>query len=120
MSKLLHYFESNPIWVVTSFGLREIIGNRLATGRIAKWALELMRLDVAHILQTAIKSQALANFVSEWTKNQQPPIQVSQEDWSLYINGSFSLNGAGGGVVLISIKGDQTRLHHSDAFPRYQ
>jgi hypothetical protein len=40
--KLLHYFESHLIRVVTSFGLREIIKNRLSTERIAKWALELM------------------------------------------------------------------------------
>jgi hypothetical protein len=32
MCKLLDYFESHPIRVVTSFGLREIIGNCLATG----------------------------------------------------------------------------------------
>jgi hypothetical protein len=42
--KLLHYFESHTIWVVTSFGLGEILGNRLTTGRITKWALELMTL----------------------------------------------------------------------------
>jgi hypothetical protein len=34
--KLLHYFESHPICVVTSYGLEEIIKNRLTTGRIAK------------------------------------------------------------------------------------
>jgi hypothetical protein len=44
--------------VVTSFGLREIIKNQLAMGRIAKWALELMGLDVAYVPQTAINSQA--------------------------------------------------------------
>jgi hypothetical protein len=54
--KLLHYFESYPVYVVTSHGLREIVGNHLATGRIAKWALELMGLDIAYVPQTAIKS----------------------------------------------------------------
>jgi hypothetical protein len=34
--KLPHYFESHLIHVVTSFGLGEIIGNRLATKRITK------------------------------------------------------------------------------------
>jgi hypothetical protein len=42
--------------VVTSYGLEEIIGNRLATGRTAKWALELMKLDVTYVPQMAIKS----------------------------------------------------------------
>jgi hypothetical protein len=35
--------------VVTSFVLEEIIGNRLAMARIAKWALELMGLDIAYV-----------------------------------------------------------------------
>jgi hypothetical protein len=54
--KLLHYVESHPIRVVTSFGLEEIIRNHLTTGRIPKWALELMGLDIAYVPQMAIKS----------------------------------------------------------------
>jgi hypothetical protein len=42
--------------VVTSHGLREIVGNRLATRKIAKWALELMGLDIMYVLQMAIKT----------------------------------------------------------------
>jgi hypothetical protein len=42
--------------VVTSRGLGEIIGNHLAKGRIAKWALKLKGLDVTYILQMTIKS----------------------------------------------------------------
>jgi hypothetical protein len=63
--KLLHYFQSHPIRVVTSFVLGEIIGNRLATGRIAKWSLEIMQLDLAYIPQIVVKSQALADFVAQ-------------------------------------------------------
>jgi hypothetical protein len=70
---LLHYFKSDPIRVITSFRLREIIGNQLTTGRITKWALELMGLDIAYVPQTAIKSQTLTEFVTEWTETQQLP-----------------------------------------------
>jgi hypothetical protein len=76
--KLLHYFESHPIRVVTSIRLKEIIGNRLSTGRIAKWALELMGLDITYVPQTAIKSQALTNFVAKWTETQQPPPVIQE------------------------------------------
>jgi hypothetical protein len=77
--KLLHYFESHPIHVVTSFGLREIVRNHLTMGRITKWALKLMGLDITYVSQTAIKSQALADFVAEWTETQQPHPPVAQE-----------------------------------------
>jgi ribonuclease HI len=40
---------------------------------------------------------------------------VTQEHWSMYFDGSFTLNGARGGMVLISHKGDRLlyviRLH---------
>jgi hypothetical protein len=60
--KLQHYFESHPIRVVTSFGLREIVRNHLTMGRIAKWALMLMAIDITYVPQIAIKSQALIDF----------------------------------------------------------
>jgi hypothetical protein len=40
--KLRHYFESHPVTVVSSFPLGDIIQSREASGRIAKWAVELM------------------------------------------------------------------------------
>jgi hypothetical protein len=63
-----------------------------------------MGLGIAYVPQTAIKSLDQAGFVAEWTETQQPPI--TREHWSIYFDGSFTLNGAGGGVVLISPKGD--------------
>jgi hypothetical protein len=70
--KLIHYFESHPIYVVTSFGLKEIVGNHLTTKRIAKCALELVGLDITYGPQMAIKFEALVDFVAEWTETQPP------------------------------------------------
>ena len=54
--KLRHYFESHPVTVVSSFPLGEIIQNREASGRIAKWAVELMGETLSFAPRKAIKS----------------------------------------------------------------
>jgi hypothetical protein len=75
--KVLHYFESHPIHVVTSYGLGEIVRNCHATGWIAKCTPKLKGLDIAYISQMMIKSQALATFVAEWSETQ--PALVTRE-----------------------------------------
>jgi hypothetical protein len=70
--KVRHYFESHKITVITDFPLGDILCNKDATGRISKWAVELGALNIDFSLRKAIKSQALMNFVVEWTEIQQP------------------------------------------------
>ena len=75
--KLRHYFESHPIMVVSSFPLGEVIQNREANDRIAKWAIELMVDGITYEPRRAIKSQVLADFVPEWTGTQLPLLRSS-------------------------------------------
>ena len=51
--------------VVASFPIGEILHNRDATGRIAKWAVELGSFELTFQPRTAIKSQALIDFITE-------------------------------------------------------
>ena len=57
--KLRHYFESYRVSVVTEFPLADILHNPEATGRIAKWPIELGALHMDFKPRTTIKSQAL-------------------------------------------------------------
>ena len=77
--KLCHYFESHIVTVITSFPLSEVIQKRDATGRISKWALELMGQGISYVPRTAIKCQVLADFIAEWTEIQMPPAAIDQE-----------------------------------------
>jgi hypothetical protein len=43
----------------------EILNNREATRKIAKWAIELSMYDIIYKRRTAIIAQALSNFVAE-------------------------------------------------------
>ena len=63
--KLKHYFQGHAITVVSSAPLGDIIQNREATGWIAKWAIELGPHDIKYKPRTAIKSQALVDFIND-------------------------------------------------------
>jgi hypothetical protein len=54
--KLRHYFEGHPVTMVSSFPLGEIAQNREASGRIAKWTVELMSETLFYAPCKAIKS----------------------------------------------------------------
>ena len=97
--------------VISTAPLGEIVHNRDATRRIAKWALELNGLDITYLPRTAIKSQALADFVAEWTEAQEPPPVEDPEYWIMYFDGSYLKTGSGAGIVLISPQGH--RLHYA-------
>jgi len=74
--KLRHYFDSYQVTIVSSFPLGEVIQNQEATGRIMKWALELMDLGITYAPRMDIKSKALADFVAKWTEIQMPPAAI--------------------------------------------
>jgi len=107
--KVQHYFLGHPITVVSSFPLGEIIQSREATGRIAKWSVELMSETLTYAPRKAIKSQALPDFVGEWKDSQLPPAQVQSELWMMYFNGSLMKTGAGAGLLFISPLGVHMR-----------
>jgi hypothetical protein len=66
--KLSHYFQAHQIEVHTSSTLGEILNNREATGKIAKWAIELSMYGIVYKPRTIIKAQALSDFMVEWTE----------------------------------------------------
>jgi hypothetical protein len=87
--KLRHYFESHPVTMVSSFPLGEIIQCREASGRIAKWVVELMGETISFAPRKAIKSQALADFLAEWVDTQLSTAPIQPELWTMYFDGSL-------------------------------
>ncbi|XP_062210827.1 uncharacterized protein LOC133912221 [Phragmites australis] len=113
--KLRHYFQVHKVSVVTTYPLGPILWNREGTGHIVKWAVELAEFDLHFVSRQAIKSQALSDFVAEWT----PVPDVDQEEistypghdapgyWIMHFDGSLTLKGTGAGVVLTSPTGEE-------------
>jgi hypothetical protein len=67
--KLWHYFDGHKVIVVIGFPIGDILHNKEAIGRIAKWACELGAHDIEFRPRTVIKTQALVDFISEWTEH---------------------------------------------------
>jgi hypothetical protein len=107
--KLCHYFDAYNILVVSDFPLAYILHYRDATGCISKWSVELGALTLDFKLWTAIKSQALVDFMVEWRENQvEAPIN-KPEHWVMCFDGSVKLGAGGAGVLFISPRGEQLK-----------
>jgi ribonuclease HI len=107
--KLRHYFESHSVTVVSSFPLGEIIQCREASGRIAKWAVEIMGETILFAPRKAVKSQVLADFVAEWVDTQLPTAPIQPELWTMFFDGSLMKTGAGAGMLFILPLGKHLR-----------
>ena len=59
--------------------LSNMVQNYDASGRMAKWATKLMGYHITYVPRTAIKSQVLVDFITEWTEVQTPPPLTCQE-----------------------------------------
>jgi hypothetical protein len=103
------YFQEYSISIVTDYLLGNILRNQDATGRISKSAVELSNLNIDFKPRTAIKSQALVDFMAEWRENRLPTPTERPEHWVMYFDGSLKLEGAGAGVLLISPTGEQVK-----------
>ena len=93
--KLCHYFDAYHIAVVTEYPLDDILHNKEASGRIIKWAVELNTYTIEYRPCQMIKSQALANFFTEWMDMQTHVPVDHPKHWTMYFDGSLNLKGIG-------------------------
>ena len=77
--KLRHYFQAHKIKVASSYPLGDILHNKDANGRVVKWSVELRAFSIEFTPCSTIKSQALADFIAEWTEIQYPPPDTRSE-----------------------------------------
>jgi ribonuclease HI len=107
--KLPHYFEFHSIIVVASNPVSSILNNPDATGRVSLWGITLGPWEITYQHQSAIKLQVLPDFIAEWTEAQMPELPNMSNCWTIYVDGSKRVSGAGAGVVLVSPQGDKMR-----------
>ncbi|XP_010666430.2 uncharacterized protein LOC104883586 [Beta vulgaris subsp. vulgaris] len=101
--KLRPYFDSHTVQVLTNQPLEKALHKLDTTGRLLKWAIELSEFDIEYRPRTAIKAQALADFIVE-TIYSEPAESTGR--WKIEVDGSATQSGAGAGVVMTSPEGE--------------
>lgn len=69
MLALRHYLGSYTIVVLTSQFLKSVLTRKKVAGRLAQIIIELREYDVKYMVETSIKAQALAEFVTEFSES---------------------------------------------------
>jgi ribonuclease HI len=101
--KLRHYFQAYHIIVPSSQPLKDIMRNREATGRIRKWVVELNEFSIDYVHKSSIQSQALADFIADWTPGAHgEEVTKDVEAWIVFCDGSWGTFGAGAAAVLLA------------------
>jgi hypothetical protein len=103
--KLPHYFQSHNTIIPSSQPLKDVIRNREAPDRIGKWAPELNEFIIDFVHRYSIQSQALADFIADWTPSPQDEATHSHEAiWKIFYDGSWGsfIARAGARAIIVS------------------
>ncbi|VFQ62673.1 unnamed protein product [Cuscuta campestris] len=116
VKKLNHYFQAHEVEVRSHQPLSIIIRNPTASNRVIKWSVYLSQYQIEMKPMTAIKAQALADFMVECTARDTNPMPTAEQGewWTLSTDGSSAEKACGGGVVIQSPEG--FRSYHAIKF----
>ena len=83
--RLCPYFHVHNIVILTSYPIRAILHKPDDSGRLLKWAIDLSEFDIEYHPRSAIKGQALVDFIVEMSDMQprDQPRDLSEKLWIL-------------------------------------
>ncbi|GJV60907.1 reverse transcriptase domain-containing protein [Tanacetum coccineum] len=133
--RLKRYFLGHAVKVVTDKPINQILNSPEASGRLAKWAVELGVYGITYALRNAIKGQVLADFLAntmagyDSTSGRNPSLKVTLDSkevpesskgreeqanldpvaeadtWKLYTDKASNDHGSEAGLILIDPEG---------------
>ena len=108
--KLRHYFQVHVINIMTDHLFKKAMNKLEAVGWLIQWAVELSEFKIRYQPRNAIKAQALADFIAEFTPSYEDlGERECNKKWVVHVDGSSTLHAGGIGVVLQSPKGDKLK-----------
>jgi hypothetical protein len=99
----------HKIIIPSSFLLDNIFKNPEAIGQIGKWATKINNFAIEFVGRNAIKSQALTDFLADWTPDTHNTAEVTEPIWTVHTDGAWGSAGAGIAAILTSPSGIKLR-----------
>ncbi|GJX19355.1 reverse transcriptase domain-containing protein [Tanacetum coccineum] len=113
--RLRRYFEAHPIKVIADQPLKQILNKAQASGKLAKYSVELVAYNIIYEPRNVMKGQVLADFLSEalvGTPTEEffrLPAKLTNKDdvvsRTLFIDWASNNKGSRAALVLISPSG---------------
>nr|XP_043625708.1 uncharacterized protein LOC122597141 [Erigeron canadensis] len=112
---------AHPIQVLTDKPIKQVLTKPEASGRLAKWAIELGEHEIDFKPRNSIKGQILADFLAEVptvgaknkrkadsiAKKEEPEEHESKNTWKLFTDGASCADGSGAGLILTNPDGQE-------------
>ena len=92
---------------MTNHPLKKAMNKLEAARRLIQWAVELSEFDIKYLPRHAIKAQALADFILEFTSSNNESEVVEDKKWIIHVDGLSTQHAGGIGVVLQYPEGDK-------------
>ena len=81
---------------MTNHLLKKAMNKLEAVGQLIQWAAELSEFDIRYQLRNAIKAQALADFIAEFTPSYEDlGGREDNKKWVVHVDGSSTLHAGG-------------------------
>ena len=87
LRKLRQYFQVNPILVMMDQPIKKSLNKPEAAGRMVQWAIELSQFDIEYHPKTAVKAQALVDFITDFTLLDEDNLTNEAKRWMVQTDG---------------------------------
>ena len=115
--KLRQYFQANPILVMMDQPIRKSMNKPEAARRMVQWAIELSQFDIEYHPRIAIKAQALAGFIAEFTFPDEDDLNNEAKRWTIQTDGLSAQRKGGVEVVITTPDGELLKYGVRLKFP---
>ena len=102
--KLRPYFQANPILVMMDQSIKKSMNKFEATERMIQWAIEFSQFNIEYHPWTAIKAQALVDFIAKFTALDEDGASNEAERWMIQTDDLSTRKKGGVGVIIITLE----------------